>query len=375
MICGYCGKEIEYGTRFCPVCGRKQHTVDAVRGPLWARDGSRGFPWAFMLALLATMAALAGLWYYQPWKRLTPPLPEPDKEEVTAPVMPGAPGANVDALIAGKTGGAAAASPLTPEQRAHEAGSVEDVLEKLWKAERAARYHDVYSHFSQGLKNRLKAYYPDVRISNPADYVQWRQAGAFEPEITAIGPLTDLDVSSRRATAFADASVIHMGKEKNWEFLYILTKTDTGQWRVDGLAAGPDGPARETVAADMDEDGRQETIEFTGDPLHRALRWEVLTPDGSQAYVFEMQACEAAPGSSPKSNPYTRVASDPVTLMPFGLGERQALAEQFPVWAKAAEADYAMQNHRKGFLMHDGCVENPSYFVFWFKDGYRELVF
>jgi hypothetical protein len=371
MRCPYCGKEIEYGLKFCPECGRRQHTVDVVRGPLWARGGERKFPFAFMLALLATAAALAGLWYYQPWKRLTPPLPEPAAEEISAPVSRDA---NLDALIADKTGAGQPAS-LTPEQQTREAGSVEDVIENLWKAERNARYHDVYRFFSEGLKSRLKAYYPSVRISSPSDYAEWRQAGAFEPEIKSIGPLDELDVAASRATAFATASVLYRGKLSEWEYFYVFTKSRSGEWRVDGLAAGPQGPARKTVSTDLDGDGRKETIEFTADPLHRALRWEVVAADKSQAYVFEMQACEAAPNSPPQNDPYTQVAADPIKFMPFGQGERQALSEQFPVWAESGEADQALRSGRQGFLMHDGCVENPSYFVFWFKNGYRELVF
>jgi hypothetical protein len=323
--------------------------------------------------MILTAAAVAGLWFYQPWTMLSPPPPEPMSDGIGSPAGQGAGAIDVDKAIAGRTGHPAAS--LTPEQQARESGSVQTVLEDLWAAERSKRYHDLYRLFSEGLKGRLRAYYPDTRISNPADYTSWREAGAFEPDIQSMTLPAETDVSAARATAFVDATVIYQGKKQAWEYFYILIKTETGAWRVDGLAAGPQGPARADKSSDMDEDGTPETIAFTGDPLHRVLRWEVIAPDKSQAYVFEMQACEVPPGAGPDHDPYTTVARDPVILAPFTEGERQALAEQLPMWADASEVSFALQSRRPGFLMSNGCVEDPSYFVFWFKGGYREIVF
>ena len=247
-------------------------------------------------------------------------------------------------------------------------------LKALWEAEEKERYRDVFMLFSPGLLKRLNAYYPQVRIKTPADYITWRNSGAYEPRIQDISLMGTVAVKGPRATARANATVNYGGQAQEWEYDYVLIRTQGNAWRIDGFAAGPDGAVRASQSADLDQDGAAETVAFTGDPMHRTLRWEVVAPDGAQKYVFEMQACEAAPGASEDKDPFRRVTAQPIAVAAFGEGERAAFADQFPMWAEATDLNTALHSRRPGFVMRDGCVDNPSYFVFYFKDGYREIV-
>lgn len=372
--CPHCGQDYDPGLVFCPGCGRRVRQAHGAYVPATPGTGARmGDPnRAALRVAIAVAVALGAAFLIFVMPRLKPKRVKPPAVHIPAPQP--APG-HTDSAQPPEI------VPFTEEELAEFQAAVETAVFEFLDNDVRGNFEDMYRAMTPKLQSRLQNLYPDNGITDDETYARMRNDPAAEPRVRKIVTTGIVKPTGPRAVIEADVEALHDQREIPLRYRFVMVDLGDEVWRVDGYAAGPEGPDVFTRRADFNHDGADETIEFVRDLVTHRGRWEVIAADGAQQYAFEMKTCPAqkqgagkqpAPDDEPEED---EKKLNPIRIHPMRKAEQELFRGQFTMWADSIEFDDAVERKRTGFEMDSGCPEGNKYYVIFFNGAYQEIVY